>query len=133
MHAHGVSAGPSLPERAGVVPWRTFAQVKVQRVDGRSVPEFSPALAALDQKTVTVEGFMFPLDDHDTHALFILSAVAPECDIHMPGGPEAVIEVHAARPLAYSDEPITVVGKLSVLKREPSGIFYRLTAAVPAK
>lgn len=76
---------------------------------------------------------MFPLGDDDLHRVFILSAVAPECDIHMPGGPEAVIEVHAERPLAYSDDPITLVGKLSVLKAEPSGIFYRLTAAVPIK
>ena len=49
----------------------------------------------------------------------------------MPGGPQAVIEVHAERALRYSDEPIIWVGKLSVLKAEPSGIFYRLTAALP--
>ena len=130
---HSVEVKPPLPERAGVVPWKTFAQVQVRRADGRFVPEFPQAVAALDQKTITVEGFMFPLDDNDEHAVFILSAVAPECDIHMPGGPEAVIEVHAERPLAYSDDPITLVGKLSVLKAEASGIFYRLTAAVPAK
>ena len=134
LHLHSVDvARAALPPRAGVVPWKTFAQVEVQRADGRFVPQFSAAVAALDQKTITVEGFMFPLSDDDAHSVFILSAVAPECDVHMPGGPEAVIEVHAERPLAYRDEPITLVGKLSVLKAEPSGIFYRLTAAVPAK
>jgi hypothetical protein len=107
--------------------------VDVSRDNGRVVPQFSEQVAALDHKTITVEGFMFPLQDDEAHSVFILSAVAPECDVHMPGGPEAVIEVHAERPLAYSDNPITLTGKLSVLKSEPSGIFYRLTAAVPAK
>jgi uncharacterized protein len=41
--------------------------------------------------------------------------------------------VRAKRPVAYTEAAVTVSGKLSVLKAEPSGIFYRLTEAVPAK
>jgi hypothetical protein len=43
------------------------------------------------------------------------------------------VEVRAKRPLAYTDDAVTVTGKLSVLKDDPTGIFYRLTDAVPAK
>ena len=103
------------------------------RSANRIVPRFSPALAALDQKEVKVQGFMLPLDVVEKHALFVLSAVPPTCSFCMPGGPEAVVEVRAKRPLAYTDDAVAVVGKLSVLKDDPTGIFYRLTDAIPAK
>jgi uncharacterized protein len=116
-----------------VVSWKTFAQVELTRSDNRIAPRFSEALTALDQKEVKVQGFMLPLDMGEKHALFILSAVPPTCSFCMPGGPEAVVEVRAKRPLAYTDNAVTVSGKLSVLKDDPTGIFYRLTDAMPVK
>jgi hypothetical protein len=116
-----------------VVSWKTFAQVKMTRGQDRIVPEFPPAVASLDQKQVKVQGFMLPLDTGEKHALFILSAVPPTCGFCMPGGPEAVVEVRASRPLAYTDQPVTVSGKLSVLPSDPTGIFYRLTDAAASK
>ena len=116
-----------------VVPWKTFGQVELERSSNRIAPRFSEALAALDQKEVKVQGFMLPLDMGEKHALFILSAVPPTCGFCMPGGPEAVVEVRAKLPLAYTDNAVTVSGKLSVLKDDPTGIFYRLTDAIPAK
>jgi hypothetical protein len=116
-----------------VVPWKTFAQVEMMRSASRIAPRFSAAVAALDQKEVKVQGFMLPLDVGEKHALFVLSAVPPTCSFCMPGGPEAVVEVRAKRPLAYTEDAVTVTGKLSVLKDDPTGIFYRLTEAIPAK
>jgi uncharacterized protein len=116
-----------------LVPWKTFAQVELTRSSERIAPRFSEALAALDQREVRVQGFMMPLDMGEKHALFILSAVPPTCGFCMPGGPEAVIEVRAKRPLAYTDGAVTVSGKLSILKDDPTGVFYRLTEAVPTK
>jgi uncharacterized protein len=116
-----------------VVPWKTFAQVEIARSSTGVAPRFSESVAALDQQQVKVRGFMLPLDVGEKHALFILSAVPPTCAFCMPGGPEAVVEVRAKRPLAYTDDAVTVSGKLSVLRSDPTGIFYRLTDAVPAK
>lgn len=116
-----------------VVPWKTFSQVELARSANRIAPRFSEAVAALDQKEVKVQGFMLPLDVGEKHALFILSAVPPTCAFCMPGGPEAVVEVRAKRPVAYTDDAVTVSGKLSVLKDDPTGIFYRLTDAMPVK
>ena len=116
-----------------LVSWKTFAQVEVARSSTGIVPRFSDSVAVLDQKQVKVRGFMLPLDTGEKHALFVLSAVPPTCAFCMPGGPEAVVEVRAKRPLAYTDDAVTVSGKLSVLKSDPTGIFYRLTDAVPAK
>lgn len=131
-----IIAGLGLPLAAqaqDVVSWKTFGQVEMTRSANRIIPRFAETLAALDQKEVKVQGFMLPLDVGDKHALFILSAVPPTCAFCMPGGPEAVVEVRAKRPLAYTDDAVTVTGKLSVLKDDPTGIFYRLTDAVPAK
>ena len=75
---------------------------------------------------------MLPLDMGEKHAFFILSAVPPTCAFCMPGGPEAVVEVRAKRP-CYTDDAVTVTGKLAVLKNDPTGVFYRLTDAVPVK
>jgi uncharacterized protein len=116
-----------------LVPWKTFALVELERSSERIAPRFSATVAAFDQKEVKVQGFMLPLDMGEKHALFILSAVPPTCAFCMPGGPEAVVEVHAKRALAYTDNAVTVTGRLSVLKDDPTGIFYRLTDAVPAK
>jgi hypothetical protein len=37
--------------------------------------------------------------------------------------------VKTKRPVKYSFEPIIVTGKLSVLKDDPTGVFYRITDA----
>lgn len=116
-----------------VVSWKTFAQVRMTRAADRIVPEFPDSVAALDQKEVKVQGFMLPLDVGERHVLFILSAVPPTCSFCLPAGPEAVVEVRAKRGVAYTDKPVTVSGKLSVLKSDPTGIFYRLTDAAPSK
>lgn len=115
------------------VSWKTFAQVELERSTTRIAPRFSATVTALDQKEITVQGFMLPLDMGEKHALFILSAVPPTCAFCIPGGPEAVVEVRAKRGVAYTDNPVMVTGRLSVLKDDPTGIFYRLTDAVPAK
>jgi hypothetical protein len=116
-----------------VVPWKTFAQVQVSKTKDGFVPQFSDSVAALDQKEVTIRGFMLPLESGEKHVFFILSAVPPTCSFCMPGGPDAVVEVRAKRGLAYTESAVEVRGKLSVLKNDPTGIFYRLTDAVPLK
>lgn len=131
--AFAQQAPKPLPERQDVVSWKTFAQVKMSRTSDRVVPEFASSVASLDQKEVKVQGFMLPLDTGEKHALFILSAVPPTCSFCMPGGPDAVVEVRAKRPLAYTEDAVVITGKLSVLKDDPTGVFYRLTDAVSAK
>ena len=61
------------------------------------------------------------------------SAAPAILDVLHAEGSEAVVEVRAKRPLAHTDNAVTVAGKLSVLKDDPTGVFYRLTDAVQAK
>jgi hypothetical protein len=51
----------------------------------------------------------------------------------MPGGPESMVEVKTKTPVKYTFDAVILSGKLTVLKDDPTGIFYRLTEAEPAK
>ena len=123
----------TLPERKDIVSWRLLAQVELVKVKDRYQPQFASAVAALDAKEVKVQGFIMPLEMGDKQSHFILSAAPQDCAFCMPGGPESLVEVKMKKPVAYGFEPIVLTGKLTVLKDDPTGVFYRLTDAVPAK
>jgi hypothetical protein len=131
-------AAALLPERAGVVSWRTLGQVVPVQQGGRMVPEFSKDILSLDKRDVKVQGFIIPLDMGDKQKRFLLSAVPPHCSFCLPAGPDAVVEVIAKTPVKYSFEPIVVSGRFVVLKDDAGGLLYRLTdaeytgAAMPA-
>jgi len=120
-------------ERTDLVPWRVFSQVKLVRQKDRYVPRFSPEVAALDQKIVSVRGFMIPLEMGKQQTHFLVSSLPQTCPFCLPGGPEAMVEVKSKTPVKYGFEPLVLSGKLSVLKSDPTGIFYRLTEAAPAQ
>jgi uncharacterized protein len=122
-----------LVERKDVVSWKTFAQVEIVKMKDRYVPQFAQTVASLDQKEVKVQGFMMPLQVGDKQSHFVLSALPVTCSFCMPGGPEALVEVKTKQPVKYSFDAIVVSGKLSVLKDDPTGVFYRITDAVQAK
>lgn len=122
-----------LAERKDVVSWRLLAQVELVKLKDRYVPQFSSGVAALDKKEVKVQGFMMPLEMGDKQSHFILSAMPQSCSFCMPGGPESLVEVKSKKPVTYGFEAIVLSGKLEVLKDDPTGVFYRLTDAVPAK
>ena len=122
-----------LPERKDIVSWRLLAQVELVKVKDRYQPQFAAGVAALDAKEVKLQGFMMPLEMGDKQSHFILSATPQSCAFCMPGGPESLVEVKTKKPLAFGLEPVVLTGKLTVLKDDPTGVFYRLTDAVPAK
>src|SRR6266851_5063144 len=122
-----------LPERKDVVSWKTLAQVELVKQKDRYVPQFSSSVAALDKKDVKLQGFMMPLEMGDKQAHFVLAAMPTTCAFCMPGGPESMVEVKMKTPVKYTFDALVVTGKLTVLKEDPSGIFYRLTDAEPAK
>jgi len=123
--------GKPLPELKGVVSWRTLAQVEAVRVKDKFVPQFSSNITALDKKEVRLQGFMMPLGLGDRQKRFILSAMPPSCSFCLPGGPDQVVEVLAKTPVKYGIEPIVISGRLTVLRDDSMGLFYRLTDAVP--
>ncbi len=118
-----------LPERAGVVSWKTLAQVQPVKQGGKMVSEFSKEILALDRKDVKVQGFMIPLDMGEKQKRFLISAVPPHCGFCLPAGPDALVEVIAKTPVDYTFDPIVVSGRFAVVKDDPAGVLYRMTDA----
>jgi hypothetical protein len=122
-----------LQERSDVVSWKVFSQVELVKQKDRYVPQFAASVTALDNKEVKVQGFMMPLQMGDKQQHFVLTAMPQSCAFCLPGGPEAMVEVKSKQPVKYTFEPVVLSGKLAVLKDDPTGVFYRLTDAVPTK
>jgi len=120
-----------LPEKDGVVSWKTLGQVEPVKQGDKIVPRFSDEVLKLDSKAVRVQGFILPLDIGEGQRHFLLSAVPPHCPFCMPAGPDAIVEVVAKKKVAYGFEPILLSGKFAVLTNDPSGVLYRLTDAEP--
>lgn len=120
-----------LPEIKGVVSWDTLAKVRQVRSKDRILPEFSKEIVALNDKEVKVQGFMMPLEPGEKQKHFLISMVPQSCSFCLPAGPEGVIEVKSKTPVRYTFEPVILSGKMSVLKDDPMGMYYRLTDAIP--
>ena len=121
-----------LPEIKGVLSWNTLAKVKQIKSNNRIVPEFSRDVSELDNKEVTVQGFMMPLEPGEKQKHFLISINPQTCAFCIPAGPEGVVEVKSKTPIKYTFEPILLKGKMAVLKSDPMGLYYRLTDAMPA-
>jgi uncharacterized protein len=121
-----------LSERKDVLSWKTLAEVQLVKMKDRYVPQFSSAVVQLDQKEVRMQGFMMPLQMGDRQSHFVLAAMPVTCAFCMPGGPESLVEVKTKTPVKYTFEPVILTGKFSVLKDDPTGVFYRLSDAVQA-
>jgi uncharacterized protein len=134
QHQPPQGADPSqlkpLVERKDVLSWKVLAQVELVKMKDRYVPQFAQSVASLNQKEVKIQGFMMPLQVGDKQSHFVLSAMPVSCSFCMPGGPESLVEVKTKQPVKYGFEPITISGKLTVLKDDPTGVFYRIVDAV---
>jgi hypothetical protein len=131
VQPHDPNAKP-LVERKDVVSWKLLSQVELVKQKDRYVAQFSGGVTALDQKQVKVQGFMLPLQPGEKQSHFVLSAMPQTCSFCMPGGPEQLVEVKTKQPVKYTFEPVVLTGKMSVLKDDPTGVFYRITDAVQA-
>ena len=122
-----------LPERKDVVSWKTLSQVDLVKQKDRYVPQFAKDVSALDQKEVKLQGFMMPLQVGEKQSHFVLTAMPQSCAFCLPGGPESMVEVKSKAPVKYTFEAVVLSGKLAILKDDPTGVFYRLTDAIPSK
>ncbi|MBV8657622.1 MAG: DUF3299 domain-containing protein [Burkholderiales bacterium] len=129
--AFGVTepVGTPVADRNGFLSWKTLMQVQAIQKGDLFVPKFDTALMKLDKKTVKLQGFMLPLGMGETQDHFILTATPPTCAFCLPGGPDQVVEVKTTKPVKFSYDPVALSGKLELLKDDPMGLYYRMTAA----
>ena len=118
-----------LPEIKGIVSWKLLGQVKTAQVGQRFVPEFAAEIRKLDQQDVKLQGYMMPIAAGEKHDHFLLTMRPADCPFCLSVGPEYIVEVKAKTSIKHTFEPVVLAGRLSVLRDDPYGLYYRLTDA----
>jgi len=132
VHSPDSPYAPLAP-RSDVVPWSTLSQVEHKVDKSRIVQVYTPAILALHQKTVRVQGFMAPLDPGERQVHFLLTSVPLTCAFCTPGGAESMVQVRTRGSIRYSLEAVVVEGRFHVLHNDSTGFYYRMTDAVAVK
>lgn len=111
----------------GVIPWTAMAEVKESMANGAKSITYSSALDALDGQVIQVKGYRIPLE---VKTRFLVAAKPSDCESCIEGGPESYVEVFSKQPVQPTfGKPLTVSGRLELLRGNPTGSYYRLRDA----
>ncbi len=113
--------------------WLVFAQASIAADDARGVyvATFPPAVQRLNGSRITITGYMLPIEASTLAAHFVLTRRSTGCPFCPPNEPSEAIEVQAQQPLRYTQQPVTLSGRLRLVRQSATGLFYRLDAAAP--
>jgi hypothetical protein len=120
------------------VPWQLFArtgeqQKKVTYPDGgysyEVYAKYPEEIKILDGKEVTLQGYVFPLEESAKQSHFLFGPYPPSCPFHYHTPPSLVIEVFAKDPIPYSWDMLTIRGTLELPEAGKNGAFYMLRSA----
>jgi len=109
----------SLKAQAPPVPmltksWQLIAEKYYKdNSKGKQMPVFPAALQALVGKPIELPGYMIPVKAGLTHNDFFISVLPVyQCDFCGQFGIPAMVAVHVAKAIPFSDETIKIRGKL---------------------
>ncbi len=124
------AAQAKLPQGQSAL-WATLRQTKIGEDDARGLFTAShpPAVRALAGRTISLPGFLMPLDAQTSGTHFLLSKYTPVCAFCPPGEPNEVVEIHSARPISYSPRLVTVTGRFTLEDKGENGLFFQMTGA----
>lgn len=135
--------GLALPQHAGAQNdnvWKTLSKLTFKKKYDEmlgfkvDVPVFSDEVKALKGKTVTVKGYIIPVEGYKSHTEFIFSAFPYNMCFFCGGaGPETVMEVASKDPVKYTTDVITIKGKLDLNDSDVNKLLYSLKDAVLVK
>jgi hypothetical protein len=106
--------------------WRLIAKKDVKKLaDNKYVTVFPAPLQALNNRTVSMNGYMVPMKAGATHNAFMMAVVPlSQCEFCGTNGIPDMVEVHLKGSIPYTEGPLTVVGKLSLSSSiETSNVF----------
>ncbi len=121
----------------GGVAWAVLETSKeVEKTDNngvvRTTPAFGPAVGSLNGKVVRVSGYMMPLQNGERQSHFVLLAYPPDCPFHLnPAAYQFIEVVLPSAGLSFTNDVITVEGKLRLTGQDGSGVFYKILDGRP--
>ena len=125
-----MAAQKSLPQARDAL-WAKFIKCKLGYDEESGVYSISmtPEVKAFDGKTITLHGFVLPMDGSDRTQHFLISRNTPVCMYCPPGQPNEVIEVQAKHAIAWSDKIVSVTGKLKLINDKEKALFFKIENA----
>ena len=94
-------------------------------------PVFSDAIKSMEGKTITVKGYIIPVEGYKSHKEFIFSAFPYSMCFFCGGaGPETVMEVSAKEPVKYTTEQVTLTGTLRLNSDDINRLMFKIEHAV---
>lgn len=110
--------------------WKTLMSVKYTFAKEVYIPTFDEKQKALDGKTVTIKGYMYPLTEAPKHQFFMLSYYPTNVCFFCGGaGPETIVEVNAKSVIKFSHRAIELKGTLKLNHKDRDRLFYILMNA----
>lgn len=113
------------------LPWVALEE-SYQALNGREFlySETLKQLQAMEQKTVAVYGYMYPIKMAEKHDHFLLSKQPHICQFHLPTHSGNMVEVLMKDSgIAYQRNPVLLTGIFSIPDDKDLGITFRLEAA----
>lgn len=111
--------------------WKTLSKITFKKKYDEmlgfkvDVPVFSEEIKKMEGKTVTVKGYVIPVEGYKSHKEFVFSAFPYNMCFFCGGaGPETVMEVFAKEPIKYTAEAITIKGKLELNDSDINRLIY---------
>lgn len=117
------------------IKWEIFAKTKENEecvTDSEGFdnclikPIYSSQIKELNNKEVTLTGFMFPLEPSEKQKSFLIGPYPPGCPFNYHVSPSQIVEVNLKQPIEFSYDPVTVKGILTLKYNQETGIFYYL-------
>ena len=111
--------------------WAVLRHAQVSQDDRRGVFAISypPDVKALNGRSVTLSGFMLPLDASEASTHFLISRYTPVCFFCPPGQPNEVVEVTSTRGVPVTDRMLTVTGRMALENKGDKGLFFQIQQA----
>ncbi len=127
----------TMPE--GGTPWQLFGKTEQKPyayTDAEGMqwegvrPIFTDELKKLDGQNILIQGYMFPLDPEEKQSTFLLGPFPVSCPFHYHVTPNLIIEIHAAKRIAFSYDPIKIRGRLELVPKDDEyNVFFRIQNA----
>ena len=94
-------------------------------------PVFSQPIKDMEGTTLTIKGFIIPVEGYKSHKEFVFSAYPYNMCFFCGGaGPETVMEVYSSEAIEYTAEPIYIKGTLRLNSDDINRLMYALEDVV---
>lgn len=111
--------------------WGTLLKARITYADKAPFisAKIPPEIKALNGTTVTLSGFVLPMDSEGKTRHFLLSKRTPTCPYCPPGEPNEVVEVYSRTTVPWDESLLTMRGTFTLINNTDNGIFFVLKNA----